>query len=58
MLNVFFFWLENVSQLVSFDKFYFTFEFEYRMWAQVYPKFKKDQIPICHFSKLVKFEYQ
>jgi len=32
------------------DKFYSTFEFEYRMWVQIYQKFEMDWIPICNLS--------
>ncbi len=32
------------------DKFYFTFKFKYQMWVQIFQKFEKDQIPICHWS--------
>ena len=35
-------------KLGNCDKFYFTFEFEHRMWVRSYQKFEKDWIPICH----------
>jgi hypothetical protein len=38
------------SQISNCDKFYFTFEFEYQMWVQIFKKFEKDWIPICHLS--------
>jgi hypothetical protein len=34
-------------QLGNCNKFYFTFEFEYQMWVQI---FHKIRIPICHLS--------
>ncbi len=41
-------------QLGNCDRFYFTFEFECQMWAPIFQKIEKDQIPICHLSNKLK----
>ncbi len=38
----------QILDLGNCDKFYFTFEFEVRMWVLIYQIFEKDQIPIHH----------
>ncbi len=44
-------------QVGNCNKFYFIFEFEYRLWFQIFQKFEKHRT-FLPFVKLVKSEYR
>ncbi len=43
----------SLYELGNCKKIYFTFEFEYQTWVQIFQKFKKDRIPICHLDSQI-----